>query len=308
MKINYLFCDWSSHQDLLMQVRHAVFIDEQQVPEALEIDEWDSQSKHILALDGDTPIATARLLPDGHIGRMCVLKAYRGQGIGLHLLHRLIEKAKAQGIQQIKLNAQTSAIGFYQKASFKVSSDTFMDAGIEHKAMILALNHEIDDFKNNPLPIEINSKQLAQEAAVKLVAMAKRSICILSQELEPTLYNQTALCQHISQLIRHNSRCHIKIVCKSSTRASSQNHCLITLAQRFSSFIEIRTITHKDFIKFQQSWLLIDDHAYCQLNNPERFIGKACFYNKLQVKEALDFFEQVWEHSEVDQNTRRLSL
>lgn len=308
MPIEYLFCEWSKYKSQLMAIRRDVFIQEQGVPEELEIDEWDAKSTHLLVLNNLQPIATARLLPNGHIGRMCVTKPFRGQGIGKTMLERLIHKAALLGIETVKLNAQVSAIGFYQKSGFQVCSDTFMDAGIEHKSMSLDLKEDTITLSNNPLLIDIDNKALAQEAVVKLISKARHQISILSQQLEPELYNQTQLCEHISQLIRHNHRCKIRILYKNNESIGSQSHCLIQLAQRFSSFIEIRLITHKEFIKFQQSWLLIDDMAYCHLKNPARYIGEACFYNKLVVKEDLEFFNQAWEHSEVDPLTRRLSL
>ncbi|MFP3873780.1 MAG: GNAT family N-acetyltransferase [Thiohalophilus sp.] len=121
-------------------IRRQVFIEEQQVPEELEWDGLDDQAIHLLVtVADDTPIATARLLPDGHIGRMAVLPGWRGQGVGTAMLRRLLELARAQHLPRVFLNAQVSAEGFYAKAGFHSEGEIFMDAGIPHKRMVLEL-------------------------------------------------------------------------------------------------------------------------------------------------------------------------
>jgi len=304
MTIRYQFCTWQQHKKQLMSVRQAVFIDEQNVPEELEIDEFDTDCIHILALDNEKPVATARLLLEGHIGRMCVLKEYRLQGIASELLKRLIKAAQERHIKTLLLHAQLTAIPFYEKSGFSISSDTFLDAGIKHKTM--QLNLAI--IGDNKLTIELDGKALCQETIVSLISQASRSIAIFSQSLEPALYNQADVCHAIKKLLRRNQNAKIRIICKDCQSASINGHCLINLAQNFSSFIEIRKPTTTELKQFQQSWLLVDDAAYCLIKQPERFIGTASFNQRKIVKESLDFFNHAWEYSETDQHTRRLSL
>jgi predicted GNAT family N-acyltransferase len=135
--------NWAASYDELHAVRRAVFIEEQRVPEALEWDDADERSYHVLAMDDDgTPIGTGRLLPDGHIGRMAVLREWRGQGVGSAILRTLLELARKEGLQAIALNAQTHAVGFYARHGFTVFGDEFMDAGIPHRKMQMRLNPE----------------------------------------------------------------------------------------------------------------------------------------------------------------------
>lgn len=127
---------WKEAQVSLKFIRHAVFIMEQNVTDELEWDGLDDEAIHILVLTADDkPVATARLLTGGHIGRMAVLKAWRHQGIGSAILLRLIEIAQRQALVQINLDAQTHAISFYEGYGFEVCSEIFMDAGIPHKKM-----------------------------------------------------------------------------------------------------------------------------------------------------------------------------
>ncbi len=131
---------WEDESQALRYIRETVFIKEQCVPVELEWDEFDPVCLHILAVDGDGQlVGTARLLPDGHIGRIAVLKEWRKQGVGSALLQWMIEEMKSSGRQQAMLNAQTDAVKFYEKFGFRVVGDMFMDAGIPHVQMHLAL-------------------------------------------------------------------------------------------------------------------------------------------------------------------------
>ena len=132
--------NWVQDKELLAELRRVVFIEEQHVPQALEVDGLDPQCKHAKATVNGLTVGTGRLLPDGHIGRMCVHKDYRQYGIGTLLLNNLIEQALAAEYPEIVLNAQCDAIPFYEKNGFSIDSEEFMDAGIPHKRMIYKIN------------------------------------------------------------------------------------------------------------------------------------------------------------------------
>ncbi|MBS0423369.1 MAG: GNAT family N-acetyltransferase [Proteobacteria bacterium] len=131
---------WEEAESVLRAIRTAVFIHEQHVPEAMEWDEFDVISVHLLARDAaGQPVGTARLLPDGHIGRMAVLKEWRGQGFGSAMLRKLLQELMQRHQQKAQLNAQTSAVPFYEKFGFRVLGEEFMEAGIPHVKMTLSL-------------------------------------------------------------------------------------------------------------------------------------------------------------------------
>lgn len=132
---------WQKNQRALHQLRTVVFIDEQLVPDDLEWDGLDESAVHLIAWDlGASPIGCARLLPNYTLGRMAVLESHRGQGVGMALLQTCIEYAVEANWPHIKISAQTHAIGFYEKAGFAVTSEVYLDAGIEHRDMVLHLN------------------------------------------------------------------------------------------------------------------------------------------------------------------------
>jgi len=128
--------DWGRDAARLGVVRRAVFIDEQGVPEAMEWDEHDAVSAHWLALAADgSPIGCARLLPDGHIGRMAVLPDWRRRGVGRGLLAAVLHVAQARGHRTLRLSAQTHAASFYARAGFAAMGPEYEEAGIPHVAM-----------------------------------------------------------------------------------------------------------------------------------------------------------------------------
>ena len=120
----------------LRAVREAVFIQEQGVPPELEIDDLDPRCRHVLARDGSgMAIGTARLSPEGRIGRMAVLHDWRAHGVGSALLHALLRIAREDGLARVNLHAQEGAIDFYRRHGFSTGGDVSLEAGIGHVAM-----------------------------------------------------------------------------------------------------------------------------------------------------------------------------
>lgn len=131
---------WDEAREPLAAVRRAVFVVEQNVPDALEWDADDAVSLHALASSAaGEAIGTARLLADGHIGRIAVLREWRGHGVGGALLTAMIEAARAHGHATARLNAQVQALPFYRRFGFEAEGEVFLDAGMAHRAMTLRL-------------------------------------------------------------------------------------------------------------------------------------------------------------------------
>jgi predicted GNAT family N-acyltransferase len=128
-------------------VRVAVFVDEQKVPLAEEIDAHDrpgTTALHALAVDDDaTDLGTGRFyardVTTAQIGRMAVVASARGRGVGAALLRRLVAEARAAGFTNARLDAQEHAVGFYERAGFVVVGPPMLDVGIVHRAMERAL-------------------------------------------------------------------------------------------------------------------------------------------------------------------------
>ncbi len=123
-------------------IRREVFIVEQKVPEEEEYDNLDDTAIHLVALDGTTPVGTARLLVEdttGKIGRVAVLRSHRGSYLGQALIRAALDEFRAMGLTTAKLGAQTHALGFYSKLGFTAYGPEYMDAGIPHRDMTHSL-------------------------------------------------------------------------------------------------------------------------------------------------------------------------
>jgi predicted GNAT family N-acyltransferase len=132
--------DWVVARPWAVPIRMQVFVEEQRVPAEVELDEMDATSEHAIARSAaGEVIATGRLLPDGHIGRMAVVAAWRGHGVGRAMLDALMTRATVRGVTCVVLAAQLHAVKFYVKSGFVPRGAMFMDAGIEHIEMIRAL-------------------------------------------------------------------------------------------------------------------------------------------------------------------------
>ena len=133
--IKIRIADWENDKKTLATIRRLVFIEEQGVPEDMEWDEFDISSTHFLVTCNGKNIASARLKPDGQIGRMAVLAEHRNQGIGSKLLQFILAQAAEQKLTKIRLHAQLEAIPFYEKQGFIASGDIFYEANIPHREM-----------------------------------------------------------------------------------------------------------------------------------------------------------------------------
>lgn len=125
-------------------IRHAVFVLEQSVSVEDEIDGRDGDALHLLAWQDGQPVGTARLLIEGEtgkIGRVAVLRAARGTGLGADLIRAALAQLRAQpGVRRAKLGAQIHALGFYEKLGFAAYGPEYDDAGIAHRDMVLELS------------------------------------------------------------------------------------------------------------------------------------------------------------------------
>jgi predicted GNAT family N-acyltransferase len=135
---------WDELSEAARRVRTQVFIQEQGIPESEEWDDLDALCMHVIVsnVQGE-PIATARLLPSQNgtakIGRMAVLLAWRGQGIGALMLQRLVQTAQRRGDQEAVLHAQSQAQGFYAAQGFEARGEVFYEVGIPHIVMSRSL-------------------------------------------------------------------------------------------------------------------------------------------------------------------------
>ena len=139
MNITAIICDYKSHTEDICSIRYEVFVDEQNVPEELEIDGLDNEAKHVLAFVDEVPIGTGRILSDGHIGRLAVLKKYRGHGAGKLSMKELMKWAQDMNLENVWLSSQWHAHSFYLDLGFVCVGEIYEEAGIDHIKMFRSL-------------------------------------------------------------------------------------------------------------------------------------------------------------------------
>ena len=128
--------EWDKAQTIAGPIRFAIFVGEQNVPPGIELDDKDVECLHAVAFDDSgNAIGTGRLLPEGKIGRMAVVKEWRRRGIGALILKALMEEAGKRGHKEVFLSAQLQAAEFYREHGFEAEGKVYKDAGLLHQDM-----------------------------------------------------------------------------------------------------------------------------------------------------------------------------
>jgi len=127
----------AAYEDAL-GVRYDVFVDEQGVPEDLEVDEHEDEATHFVGYDDEEPVAAARLREYeqgvGKVERVAVSRARRGEGFGAAVMDA-VEETAAADFDELYLHAQLHVEDFYADRGYERDGEEFTEAGIEHVAM-----------------------------------------------------------------------------------------------------------------------------------------------------------------------------
>jgi len=125
----------NSYIDSIKDIREEVFIKEQKISRDIEFDGKDDEAIHVLVFFQNIALATGRMLSDGRIGRIAVLKEHRKKQIGTMIIKAFINEALKRDFKKVYLDSQKNALAFYEKLGFEISSEVFVKAGIEHITM-----------------------------------------------------------------------------------------------------------------------------------------------------------------------------
>ncbi|MBQ0712706.1 MAG: GNAT family N-acetyltransferase [Porticoccus sp.] len=308
---------WEVSSDVLTDIRHKVFVEEQKVRVDEEIDEHDPHAVHWLAYGpNDKPMATGRMLPDGHIGRMAVLKEYRERSVGSSLMRKIIRYAIREGLEQVFLYAQIKAVPFYEGFGFIAQDDPFMDAGIPHKTMVLKLHHYRDNSPQRPLPeitdddrerVSLDGAESFRDQAVMLVNRAHREIRIFSASLAPEVYSNGQFCDALYAFATSHPLARVRILVKNIPHLIQHTNKLQALCHRLPSRLQMRKFQSQEEC-LHTEFLLIDKTGILYSQEPERFIGYAAAHAPLESVELMQEFDNLWEQGELDPELRRLHI
>ena len=310
-------CAWAnaSDREALLGVREDVFILEQRVPSDLDRDDDDPRCAHMLArtLDG-TPIGTGRLAPEGQIGRMAVLRDWRGRGVGTMLLYALLDLARTRKIDTVTMHAQRDAVPFYLHHGFVEEGDEFEEAGIPHVRMRRKLDPRAEP-ERPPLPpvpqpvrLQATTREELIAATKMLLAGAKHSMCVHVRELHPLLLNDTACMVELRRLAISGRGASIRIIAQDLTRALNEGTRLLELAQRLSSVIEIRRPVEQADLSFPSAFMCVDTQGYLFRPAECEMTAAGLTYAPGRHAELMRMFEDVWNRSEPWSELRALGI
>lgn len=303
MTLELRAADWNGDQDALMKVRSAVFIDEQGVPAELELDEHDALASHWLALDEGQAIGTLRMLRDGHIGRVAVLAPWRQRGIGSLLMAAAVQAARERQLFEVYLYAQIEALKFYDRLGFRVTSEPFLDAGILHQTMRLQLaERRLLGSHGGDFAVE----SLAATAQ-DMIGQCSRSLRILSNILEPAVFDTESMAAVVSALARRSRYSEVRMLVMESKPLVERGHRLLTLQRRLSPAVAIRRID-AERTDLKESFLIGDDCGLLVQSLRDGDTRWGNFNNRPLAQDYIAQFDDIWQHAIDDPELRRLEI
>ncbi|WP_157497070.1 GNAT family N-acetyltransferase [Hahella ganghwensis] len=307
---------WQESEKELKDIRKKVFVEEQNVPEDLEWDEYDAQATHFLVRDMDgLCYGVARLIHDGKhkakVGRFAVPQEFRGQGIAGSLLKFVIGYARSQGIIEVNLSAQCYIQSLYMQEGFEPVGEPYDEAGIPHIRMRLVLGTLKPETQNKLSEDETVCRVNSQEEYLKhlcaLLRQAKHSVQILTYDLEKGTLDIPDVLDAISNLARKGRGTSIQVVLGDPRPAVTYSNQFLTLARRLTTSIDIKTLNAE--LSFpDQVFVLIDDHGVALRHSHDKWEGFCCYSDPGTVKRLKDEFQRLLNHSHVSQELRQFSL
>ena len=154
----------------------------------------------------------------------------------------------------------------------------------------------------------LSGRNECQDCINTLIEQAQQRVYIIGQDLEASLYNHRSIYDHLTGMATRNQKSDIRLIAHDTRVATTNGHYLILLTQKLPTFVQIRITSDPDHRKFSENWLIVDDHAFMRLKNPYQYEGRFDLDNKMDCRSLTDDFNDIWEASQQDQNTRRLSL
>ena len=312
--------DWTSERDRLacLAVREEVFVVEQHVPPEDERDELDPVCVHALVRDrAGVPIATGRLVPPrdeepARIGRMAVLRDWRGKGVGEALLHLLVDRARTLGYRSLEMHAQSHAVRFYERYGFAVYGEEFFECDIAH----INMRRELEPFatpdrsaiaRQAAAVRSVESREDAIVAALAVISSARRELAIYTRDLDLALFGGAEALDALKALAIRGRGARIRILVQEPQIAALDGHRLIPLAQRLTSVFELRTPVEDDR-QYAGAFLVSDALSYYARALGSRFEGETSPRGPGRASQLREYFDGVWERAAPCEELRQLSL
>ncbi|MCL1633773.1 GNAT family N-acetyltransferase [Luteimonas sp. SX5] len=291
--------DYETGLPELRAVRETVFVQEQNVPLEEEWDALDPQCLHVIARDdAGRPIGTGRLTPEHKVGRMAVLREWRGKGVGDAMLLALIEVARQRGWRELALNSQVSASAFYTRHGFVPYGERFWEAGIEHQAMRRKLD--------GATAVEDRDAAIATTVAIAL--RARRNLYIYSRELDPGLFDAPEVLEALRRYGTGGHGGEARILLQDADAVQHAHAPLLGLAQRLPSVFVFREVDDPADRAYPSAFVANDTGGYYFRGLGHRFDGETDLDGAGRARQLAESFRPIWERSRPCTEFRALGL
>jgi predicted GNAT family N-acyltransferase len=296
---------WNKDRVSLKEIRKQVFIIEQGVDERLEWDNDDAKSEHFIAFVNDESVGCARLVGNKKIGRMAVLKSFRGKGVGDEILDHIKRHASQKRYTRLELSAQCHAYEFYRSNGFNAYSTPYEDANIPHIDMVHRVfsHDESGDsqyYAKSDKDIHHGNSIIQADGYLDMaLAQVNRSIILCINDIQHPLCSNENLLNRIKFMARSNRhfQCYILVT---NYHPKFNDTALFKLADRLTSFIEIKVSS--DPVACQ--WVF-DSNAWLDFKGNE---SRICYSDRSKVKHFMERFNKWWTHGKYLTDTKRLSI
>jgi hypothetical protein len=241
---------------------------------------------------------------------MAVLRDWRGQGVGVALLRELVERARSLGWPDVSLDAQVSAIAFYERAGFSAYGDEFEDAGLQHRAMRLSLvaDNADDEPARDIAALSVTSRAEAADARLQVLADAQHQLSIYLPLLDRDIYSSADELAELKRIAISGRSAQIRILLHDPAAALRHDHRLVALTQRLSSTVQVRVPVEDADIAYTSTYLLNDVGGYLFLPEADRPQGRAALNDRASQVPLRQHFDEVWERAEIATVLQALNL
>lgn len=299
--------DWAADEAGLKAVRTRVFVEEQSVSEEEEWDGLDPDCIHAVAeTDAEGIVATGRLHPSGKVGRMAVLPAWRGRGVGAMILQRLLAAARDQGLASVYLHGQVPVLGFYGRFGFVAEGEEFEEAGIPHRLMRLSLAAAAPEGEAATRRLVTGKAELAG-AVAEVAALATRSLAIFTPDLEHGVYDTPGFLEAVKRLVLSRSHARIRVLISEPGRVQHSVNRFLYVGRRLSTFIEFRELP-RQFQGRADAFMIADRAALVYRSRADRWQGIADTREPRMAQHYLAEFDEMWQRSENAGRLRELGI
>lgn len=145
------------------------------------------------------------------------------------------------------------------------------------------------------------------QVVLSMSQQAHQHIRLFSRDLDNTVFNSVEVVEAFTQLATSSAHAYIQLLMQDTSGLIHQNHRMLELARRVSSYIEIRVtdIMHQNI---SENFYLFDGEGWVKRSHPDEYAGEANFHDARSVRDYEHRFRNMWERGEPDPNLRRMTI